>query len=205
LPGLPPLIPPIRSSCNHHQKRDSALRSDTSPQADFRQVVLRGRNLASFKFALAKSILTLAESGATSAPLEDLAVPFSQQLCAHLAGGRHTQSTSAGSQFLDTCRHFNAGTITHEELVTATTLFGFNNVIDAFHVVDSADVSTRFFHHERQQSLRGIRFTDELLGLASATSKPREPTDNHQLWSPAISKIVRTPLGSDDYFREVAG
>ena len=32
---------------------------------DFRRIVLRGRNVASFKFALAKSILTLAESGAT--------------------------------------------------------------------------------------------------------------------------------------------
>jgi hypothetical protein len=42
-----------------------------------------------------------------------------------------------------------------------------NNVIDAFHVVDGGDVSTRFFQDERQQSLRGIRFTDELLALAS--------------------------------------
>ncbi len=30
---------------------------------DFRSVVLRGRNVASFKFALAKSVLSLAEVG----------------------------------------------------------------------------------------------------------------------------------------------
>ena len=65
------------------------------------------------------------------------------------------------------CRHFNAGRITRDELVSTTALLGFNNVIDAFHVVDRADVSTRFFVDERQQSLRGIRFTDELLVLAS--------------------------------------
>ena len=38
-------------------------------------VVLRGANVAFYKFALAKSILALAQSGATSASLEDLAVP----------------------------------------------------------------------------------------------------------------------------------
>lgn len=133
---------------------------------DFRSVVLRGRNVASFKFALAKTVLSLAETGATSASLEELAVPFSQELCAHIRDV-DTQSTSASSRFLDACRHFNAGIITEDELVSTTALLGFENVIDAFHVVGTGDVPTRFFHDERKQSLRGIRFTDELLGLAS--------------------------------------
>jgi len=135
-------------------------------EEDFRRIVLRGANVASYKFALAKSILTLAESGATSASLEELAVPFSQELCTHLRE-IDTQSTSVGSRFLDACRHFNAGRITLDELVSSTALLGFNNVIDAFHVVDRAGVGTRFFTDERQQSLRGIRFTDELLNLAN--------------------------------------
>jgi hypothetical protein len=133
---------------------------------DFRRVVLRGANVASYKFALAKSILALAEYGATSASLEELAVPFSRELCTHLQD-IDTQSTSAGSRFLDACRHFNAGRITEDELVTTTALLGFNNVIDAFHVVGRAEITTRFFTDERQQSLRGIRFTDELLTLAA--------------------------------------
>lgn len=141
----------------------AALSTDAE---DFRSIVLRGRNVASFKFALAKSILTLAEGGETAVSLERLAVPFSQELCAHLQNV-DTQSTSAGSRFIDACRHFNAGTITHDELVTATALLGFNNVIDAFHVVGSGDTNTRFFVDERQNSLRGIRFTDELLTLAA--------------------------------------
>ena len=138
-----------------------------SESADFRRIVLRGANVASYKFALAKSILNLAESGATSVTLEELAVPFSRELCTHLQE-IDTQSTSAGSRFLDACRHFNAGRITRDELVSTTALLGFNNVIDAFHVVDRAEVGTRFFTDERQQSLRGIRFTDELLALAVA-------------------------------------
>ena len=113
----------------------------TTASEDFRSVVLRGANVSSYKFALAKWILSLAEAGATSASLEELPVPFSRELCAHIQQV-DTQSTSSGSRFLDACRHFNAGTITHDELVTTTALLGVNNVIFAFHVVDSADVKT---------------------------------------------------------------
>ncbi|OBG38130.1 hypothetical protein A5673_15625 [Mycobacterium sp. E3198] len=147
----------------------------TTPSADFRSIVLRGANVASYKFALAKSVLELAQAGVTEAALEDLAVPFSRELCAHLKEV-DTQSTSSGSRFLDACRHFNAGRITQTELVETTALLGFNNVIDAFHVVDRADVGTRFFVDERHQSLRGIRFTDELLTLAS-DGTTRDPLD----------------------------
>jgi hypothetical protein len=87
------------------------VESVTEASADFRSIVLRGANVASYKFALAKSILPLAQSGGTSASLEDLAVPFSQELYAHLKQV-DTQSTSSGSRFLDACRHFNAGRIT---------------------------------------------------------------------------------------------
>ncbi|PRC54126.1 HNH endonuclease, partial [Mycobacterium sp. ITM-2017-0098] len=34
-------------------------------------------------------------------------------------------------------------------------------------VVDRSDVGTRFFADERNQALRGLRFTDELVALAS--------------------------------------
>ncbi len=153
----------------------SVVESVGAESADFRSIVLRGRNVASFKFALAKSILNLAESGETAVSLEELAVPFSQELCAHIKEV-DTQSTSAGSRFLDACRHFNAGRITEDELISTTALLGFSNVIDAFHVVGSAEVATRFFADERQQSLRGIRFTDELLKLA-AQPDARQPLE----------------------------
>lgn len=151
------------------------MSSATTASEDFRSIVLRGQNVASYKFALAKSVLMLAESGVTAASLEDLAVPFSRELCTHLAEV-DTQATSAGSRFLDACRHFNAGRINDTELIDTTVLMGSNNVIDAFHVVDRSDVETRFFVDERQTPLRGIRFTDELLTLAAA-SDSRTPLE----------------------------
>ena len=44
----------------------TVVESGTATSADFRSVVLRGANVASYKFALAKSILTLARAGATA-------------------------------------------------------------------------------------------------------------------------------------------
>lgn len=51
---------------------------------DFRNIVLRAQNVASYKLARAKSILTWTESGITAALLEKLAIPLSRELCAHL-------------------------------------------------------------------------------------------------------------------------
>jgi hypothetical protein len=45
------------------------------------------------------------------------------------------QATSKQSQFLQACRAFNRGEIDKDRLVETTVRLGFNNVIDAFHVV----------------------------------------------------------------------
>jgi hypothetical protein len=138
---------------------------DQSEGEHWRSIVLFGRNVASYKFALAKSLLELASEERELVTLDELAVPFAQQLCEHLARVDR-QGTFEHSRFLDACRYFNAGRIAADELHEATTLLGFNNVIDAFHVVGSGEVPTRFFVDERPLS-NGIRLTDRLLELAS--------------------------------------
>ena len=128
--------------------------------------MLFGRNVASYKFALAKSLLELASQGREAVPLADLAVPFSRHVSDHLVHVDR-QGTSRSSRFLDACRFFNAGRISHDELVSATEVFGFNNVIDAFHTVGAGEVPTRFFHDERSTSTGGIRITDQVHELAA--------------------------------------
>jgi hypothetical protein len=55
------------------------------------------------------------------------------------------QTTSHSSRFLDACRAFNRGELAEDRLVATTARFGFNNVIDAFHVVGAGLVPVRFF------------------------------------------------------------
>jgi hypothetical protein len=69
-----------------------------SLESYWRSVILFGKNVASYKFALAKSLLEIAPTGKTKITLGDFAVPFSKKLCEHLAQSPK-QATSSSSQF----------------------------------------------------------------------------------------------------------
>ena len=50
----------------------------------WRSIILFGRNVASYKFALAKSLYDLKDSGQTLITLDQLAVPFAKHITEHL-------------------------------------------------------------------------------------------------------------------------
>ena len=151
--------------------------------ADYwRGVVLFGRNVASYKFALAKSLLELRPQAGTLVKLDDLAEPFSRHICEHLKIV-DKQGTSGSSRFLNACREFNRGRISKEELLGTTVRLGFGNVIDAFHVVNQQPISKPFFVDERKVG-DGIRITDEfssLLGHPGAEDLPAEAESRWRL------------------------
>ena len=131
-----------------------------------RGIVLFGRNVASYKFALARSVLELAEEGQEVVPLGELAVPFSRHLCSHLQRSPK-QGTSRSSRFLEMCTRFNAGEIDDSQLIDATVRLGFNNVIDAFHNLNGGELPICFFHDDRKTAVPSIRLTEAAFGLAS--------------------------------------
>jgi len=71
----------------------------TTPTLDnyWRSVILFGRNTASYKFAFEKALIELSENSSGIVKLEELAVPFSKNLCEHLF-----KETIQGTQ-LDCC------------------------------------------------------------------------------------------------------
>src|SRR5215831_18124328 len=91
----------------------------------WRAVILFGQNVASYKFALAKSLIELSERGHDFIKLEDLAEPFSRHIVEHLARAPK-QATSASSRFLEACRSFASGKLSKDELVGQTARLGFN-------------------------------------------------------------------------------
>jgi hypothetical protein len=129
----------------------------------WRAIVLFGRNVASYKFALARALVDVNAEGQELVSLESLALPFALQICEHLRTSDR-QGTFQQSRFLDACRAFNRGDATEDELRARTVELGFNNVIDAFHVVDRTEIPERFFVDERQTA-KGIRLTDNLRRL----------------------------------------
>ncbi len=147
---------------------DEFYRIEPSLENYWRAIILFGRNVASYKFALAKSLYELTNRDSDLVSLEELAAPFSSYVCEHLKQSPK-QSTSASSKFLDACKEFNDGDLSQDALVGVTIKLGFKNVIDAFHVVNGEDVSKRFFVDERKES-GGIRITSEFFELGKSSS-----------------------------------
>jgi hypothetical protein len=157
--------------------------TETTPTLDnfWRSIILFGRNVASYKFALGKALLELSDQGRDAVGLDELAVPFARSLCEHLQQA-DKQTTSNESRFLDACRAFTRGGLTETELIARTTRLGFNNVIDAFHIVNQGEVPVRFFIDERQQATKGIRLTDDLYRLRADIQYTNLPVEIEARW-----------------------
>jgi hypothetical protein len=66
----------------------------------WRSIILFGRNVASYKFALAKSLYDLKDSSENVITLDKLAIPFSKHIAEHLIIC-DKQGTSANSPVLN--------------------------------------------------------------------------------------------------------
>lgn len=109
----------------------------------WRAIILFGKNTASYKFALAKTLIDVSlERNSDLISLEDLALPYAMHLCEHL---KHSpkQSTFGSGKFINACTQFNHQQISKDELIDITNKEGFKYVLDAFHVVNTKAVQER--------------------------------------------------------------
>lgn len=151
-----------------------------STDSYWRAIVLFGRNVASYKFALAEALLHRQASTGDLVTLEELAAPFAAAVRRHLRDN-DKQGTSGSSRFLDACRAANAGELSDEALHAKTVSLGFNNVIDAFHIVDGKETPERFFLDERA-SARGLRLTDNAYKLLESPQLPNLVEEVESRW-----------------------
>ena len=135
----------------------------------WRSILLFGKNTATYKFALGGALIEVTQTGSERITLEELAVPFSRRICEHLKI-EDRQAVSASSQFIEACRRFNTQDIDLDELVSVTVAKGFNNVLDAFHVVGGEDVPSRFFTVEGLTKNRVLHPDDRLLRIETSKS-----------------------------------
>lgn len=145
------------------------LPSDPSLEDCWRGVVLYGRNTASYKFALAKSLLELNPKSGQLVKLEDLAPSFARHISQHLKDAPK-QITTRDGKFIQACLDFNKDN-DFNKLVDTTVSHGFNNVIDAFHVVGSSSVMHNFYQDERKSN-KGIRISEEFSQLTEGSQAP---------------------------------
>jgi len=156
------------------------IENEPTEESCWRSIILMGKNVASYKFALAKSLIELKDNEKTFVSLDELAKPYAKNLCEHLKNAPK-QITSRSSKFLDTCSRFNKGEATESELIDTTSKIGFLNVIDAFHVVNREDTPIRFFVDERTTK-GGITITDDFYKLSTSNQFANLPQEVEARW-----------------------
>ena len=156
------------------------LSKSTKPEDYWRGVILYGRNVASYKFALASALLEIRPQAGTLLKVEDLAPVYAKHIARHLLMAPR-QGTSNSSQFLEACRAFNLDG-DDQKLVDATIRGGFKHVIDAFHVVGSGQLDIQFFLDERKQH-SGLRITDEFSKIIESQQISNLPLEVEARWN----------------------
>jgi hypothetical protein len=138
--------------------------NDPSLESQWRAVILFGKNSATYKFAFAKSLLELIEKEKTLITLHDLAEPFSRHIVEHLKQN-DKQGNSTSSSFLNACRNYIKGDLSHNELLEQTEKLGFVNVVDAFQNVNGDIIPNPFYEKNFIGKKKEIIITDNLLKL----------------------------------------
>lgn len=146
---------------------DEYLTTGSVEESNFRSVILFGRNTASYKFALAKALFELARQGKDSVTLEQLSDPYTRHLIEHVK--KHPrQTTNRSSKFMDACAGYAGGLITYDQLISTAVKLGFNNVLDAFHMVNKGNVPVKFFEKDFHGTSKRLILTDEIFELANS-------------------------------------
>ncbi len=138
--------------------------NDPSLESQWRAIILFGKNSATYKFALAKSLLGLIEQEETKISVDKLAIPFANSIVEHLKKN-DKQGNASSSKFLEGCRNYINETITKEELYRLTEKYGFVNVIDAFQNVNEGTIPNPFYEKNYCQGKKEIVITDNLLKM----------------------------------------
>ena len=171
----------------------------------FRGIVLFGKNAATYKFALAKSLIELTSNGTDFVSLKDLAIPFIRYTNEHVLNG-NKQITSNSSKYFDAFDKYNAKESDIDDLVKLTLNAPFKNVIDRFHTVNDSDLDTKFYEIATRNKVKGIVLTDNLYKISENSSLNNLFIETEARWNlveNAWSLSINTALLNVSYDNDV--
>jgi hypothetical protein len=166
----------------------------------WRDIILYGANTATYKFALGRSLLEVAADGEDFVALERLAVPFSRFMVEHVREVPR-QSRAPSNSYAAICAHFLEGTVSEDELHSATLVFGFRYVLDAFPRVSNQHAPpVRFYLEEGEGRRRGLRLTDALLEVATSPIAMELDSEAETRWQ-LVERTWEARFGAGDQLR----
>ncbi|WP_269915569.1 HNH endonuclease [Acinetobacter sp. HY1485] len=147
----------------------SFFHSDESIETNFRSIFLLGANTATYKFALAKSLLELKENNKTFVSLDELSPFFSKHLVEHIKQNKKQLVGKGTSKLLNALYLYSQEQISEDLMLNVTKNEGFKIVLDAFHNLPKRQRSISFFEKAVQDKKKGIILTDSLFQLLDSS------------------------------------
>ena len=143
--------------------------SDNTLETNFRSTFLLGANTATYKFALAKSLIELDQTPKTFISLDELSPIYAKHLVEHLKTGKRQLTGSGISKLLNSLYLYSQGQISEELMLGVTKAEGFKYVLDAFHNLPNQQKALVFFEKSIQDRKQGITLTDNLFKIFEST------------------------------------
>ena len=99
-----------------------------SSDTQWRNLILFGKNLATYKFSSATTLLQLIDQGKTVVTLDNLSKPYSEYMIDHV---KIDFGQDNSGKFIKAFKQFNLKTIGESEILPLTKSKGFKNVVNA--------------------------------------------------------------------------
>jgi len=168
--------PSIVDSSANEVSVERFFRAPLTLEDHWRAIILRGANVANYKFALAATLLELQPKSGQVLKFSDLAEPFSRHVSEALKR-EDKQCTSPTNSYLDACRKFNRKEISKDELIGTTVKKAFGDVVPRFHNVRGG--KTLSFY---SPTSGGIQITDNFSTLLQSPHIHSLPVEVDQRW-----------------------
>jgi 5-methylcytosine-specific restriction endonuclease McrA len=138
-------------------------KNDPDLVSQWRAIILFGQNTASYKFALAQTLLKFAKEQKQVLTFDDIGESFTRFILEHVQSGKK-QTTASSSKFLNACQEFLDQKIDKNSLQNITVSQGLRYVLDAFHVVGKESVPEPFYSVDKTQ--KRLYISDSLLKIS---------------------------------------
>ena len=136
-----------------------------SSDTQWRNLILFGKNAATYKFAFAKTLLKLVEQGKTVVTLDDLSKPYSGYMIDHLKSGLDQGNNG---KFIIALKEFNSGVLGESEMLSITKSEGFKNVVTAFQNISGGSIDQKFYDGKYIGLKTQLTITDKLFHLRNS-------------------------------------
>ena len=151
----------------------------SDPITNWRNIVLYGRNVTTYKIALARTIAAAVAAGQTRLTRADLAASFLTQYRDRLATGMPQGVLAAKPAVMETiAKDLAAGTISEERAHLLASREAFDDVIPRFHTVDREQVPVPFYVIDGKD----IVLTDAAADVWESRYAPALSQDIHARW-----------------------